>query len=53
MIAVVVNRSKGTVLPERAQGLSELFSTPHVMALPFDAQNGDLTDIFKQIRGYQ
>jgi CO dehydrogenase maturation factor len=43
-LAVIVNRSKGDELPERARGLPELFGTPHVLALPFDAQIGEFSE---------
>jgi CO dehydrogenase maturation factor len=43
-LAVVVNRSKGAELPERARELSTLFSTPHVLALPFDPQIGEFSE---------
>jgi len=43
-LAVIVNRSKGEELPERARGLPELFGTPHVLALPFDAQIGEFSE---------
>jgi CO dehydrogenase maturation factor len=43
-LAVIVNRSRGSGLPERAAELRELFSTPHVIALPLDPQIGDFSE---------
>ncbi|MGA2546315.1 MAG: AAA family ATPase [Rectinemataceae bacterium] len=43
-LAVVVNRAKGRELPQRAAELSALFSTPHVITLPFDAQIGEFSE---------
>jgi len=43
-LAVVVNRTRDGSLPERASGLGELFSTSHVLALPFDPQIGEASE---------
>jgi CO dehydrogenase maturation factor len=43
-LAVIINRSKGKELPERARDLPVLFSTPHVIALPFDVQIGEFSE---------
>jgi CO dehydrogenase maturation factor len=43
-LAVIVNRAKGSELPELARGLPALFSTGHVIALPFDAQIGEFSE---------
>jgi CO dehydrogenase maturation factor len=43
-LAVIINRSKGKELPERARDLPVLFSTPHVIALPFDGQIGEFSE---------
>lgn len=48
-LAVVVNRTKGGELPEKARELSSLFSTPHVLALPYDPQVGEFSETGRTI----
>jgi len=48
-LAVVVNRAKGVELPQGARELASLFSTPHVIALPFDAQIGEFSETGRTI----
>jgi CO dehydrogenase maturation factor len=43
-LAVIVNRSRDGSLPELARDLPSLFSTPHVIALPFDARIGEFSE---------
>jgi len=48
-LAVIINRSKGNELPQRAADLSSLFSTPHVLALPYDPQIGEFSESGRKV----
>ncbi len=48
-LAVIINRSKGSSLPESAAGLASLFSTPYVIALPFDPQIGEFSESGRKV----